>query len=319
MAVYDGVVEAFALRLASNNTREEEFLGKTRITTAIAKSIAKSLAKNTTLKRFGLYNNNLSVDGICAIVTALGDNSTIEEFHLWRNSTGHRGAMALAETLKRNTTLRVVTLSCNDILVKGSRAIAQALEKNTTLVEIGLGGNEIDFKSFARSLKTNTSLRAINLSGNVFAGIGSSKVAKAFGTDEESEQPAYSNIGTDGARALLSALRVNTTVTNPLLVPRTPPHAGSLVCKTLDPWIMGPERCILCTQSLAPPSSAKCDQPPGLREYTTPLAGHFPLHILHRPGRRHHLQGAARQHDAHAPARKVHRCRDDCSSGAGTS
>lgn len=236
MAVYDGVVEAFALRLASNNTREEEFLGKTRITTAIAKSIAKSLAKNTTLKRFGLYNNNLSVDGICAIVTALGDNSTIEEFHLWRNSTGHRGAMALADTLKRNTTLRVVTLSCNDILVKGSRAIAQALEKNTTLVEIGLGGNEIDFKSFARSLKTNTSLRAINLSGNVFAGIGSSKVAKAFGTDEESEQPAYSNIGTDGARALLSALRVNTTVTNHLPVPRIPPHAKSLVCK---PWTLG--------------------------------------------------------------------------------
>lgn len=251
MAVYDGVVEAFALRLASNSTSEEEFLGKTRITTAIAKSIAKSLAKNTTMRRFGLYSNNLSVDGICAIVTALGENSTVEEFHLWRNSTGHRGAMALADTLKRNTTLKIVTLSCNDILVKGSRAIAQALRRNTTLVEIGIGGNEIDFKSFARSLKSNTSLSAINLSGNVFAGVGSDKVASAFGTDEESEQPAYVNIGTEGARALLSALRVNTTVTTPPTPPTNLPNHSL----TRRPPDHNPRNLALCAPNASNPSA----------------------------------------------------------------
>ena len=103
-------------------------------------------------------------------------------------------------------------------MYKDAKAIAQVLETNTTLKSLDLGGNLIDSegaKIIAQALKTNTTLKSLDLGGNRIDSEGAKIIAQALKTNTslESLNLTSSHIDSEGIKAVSQALKVNTTLT----------------------------------------------------------------------------------------------------------
>jgi len=180
--------------------------------------IAQALAKNTSLTCLEIKDNEICDRGCEAIAKALETNTTLESLRLWANYINSNGAVSMASALQINTSLLFLDLGTNSIGPRGAISIAQALETNTTLTRLELYANQIGnvgATALAKALFINTSLLELVLSYNQIDCIGAEAIAQSLQSNRtlvtlvlHQDNP----IGQQGTRALVDALRMNTTL-----------------------------------------------------------------------------------------------------------
>ena len=145
-----------------------------RIVDAGAIEIADALANNSTLKKFTMLNNDrITAAGWVSFFNRLINSScSLEELDLGHANINNQGAAKLVKLLASMTTLRVLCLSSNNITPNGWCAFARGLRTRSDgtrsqLKELRVSGNdnmnEEAINSFARMLKTNTSLTNLRI------------------------------------------------------------------------------------------------------------------------------------------------------------
>jgi hypothetical protein len=170
----------------------------------------------------------------------------MQKLELGQNGIGDRGASALSEALKLNTTLLRLDLSGNGIdlqgaseshssppssphslthsLLNATESLASALAVNTTLRFLNLNDNYIGEEgalALAEALAVNTSLREMSLKGNEMGDKGVKAICEAL--QERSCELIALDLGNnsissgEGARAVASLLRIQTSITDLVL------------------------------------------------------------------------------------------------------
>ena len=136
------------------------------------------------------------------------------------NNISDAGATDLAQALHHNSTLKVLHLSRNNISDAGATALAQALHHKSTLKELHLYNNNISdvgATDLAQALHHNSTLKTLHLSNNNISDVGATALAQALHHNSTLETLLLLNndgIGEEGARQLVQALTVDTSVNN---------------------------------------------------------------------------------------------------------
>jgi len=138
---------------------------------------------------------------------------------------GCDGAKALARHCEGE--IRELVLKGNGIGVEGSKALAMALEHNTTLTALDIEKNDVGNDGavqFACALQQNRTLNKLSLSSTRIRWEGASAIADALEHNETVNDLCLgntndsihiwwdNNIGDEGADAIASALRLNTSL-----------------------------------------------------------------------------------------------------------
>jgi len=164
-----------------------------------ASSLAEVLNINTSLKSLRLLGNRISEPGAASLALALKTNTTLTTLDLGQNWINYWGGKKLAEALKSNVTLRELILDHND-LGSSIRFFTQMLSVNISLKKLSM--QSIGLKtasSLFQILKENkTSLKSLNLSGNLISSALSAKYAKALETNTTLEEFLFNSIETFG-------------------------------------------------------------------------------------------------------------------------
>jgi hypothetical protein len=143
-----------------------------RIVDAGAIEIADALANNSTLNKFTMQNDRITAAGWVSFFNRLTNSScSLEELDLGYANINNKGAAKLVKLLASMITLHVLYLDSNDITPNGWCAFARGLRTRSDgarsrLKELCVSGNQINeeaINSFARSLKTNTSLTNLRI------------------------------------------------------------------------------------------------------------------------------------------------------------
>lgn len=130
------------------------------------------------------------------------------------------GAVAVAALLETSSSLKELRLQSNAIGDDGGAAIAKALLKNVSLTSLRIESNrlgEIACNAFEKALRVNcNAFRELHLNANPVQCAGAQAVARSL----SSNRPRVlrlnlqrCEIGDDGACAIASALRTNSTIT----------------------------------------------------------------------------------------------------------
>ena len=156
----------------ANKTLKHLYLGTNGITERSAPRIAEYLAGDCALESFFLSCNRLGDEGVEHIARGLAANRTIQRVSLASNAVGPRGAAALAEALAEHPALTLLDLGFTKATVavgelgnfigdEGARAMAQLLKTNTTLRSLDLLHNyisQIGVNHLREALKVNHTL-----------------------------------------------------------------------------------------------------------------------------------------------------------------
>ncbi|KAG0230193.1 hypothetical protein BGW42_001112 [Actinomortierella wolfii] len=151
------------LSLQSNNIRKQG-----------APHLASLLSRNRVIKHLNISSNALGPDGSCAIADAVRFNRTLISLAMDMNEVGVRGAYHLGVALRSNRHLTHLFLAHNNIGDDGVVHICEGLKRNEKLNvldlelnNIGQAQNVIGLMRLGEVLKTNTTLRELNLAYNV--------------------------------------------------------------------------------------------------------------------------------------------------------
>lgn len=200
-------------------------LNANNIDDADAKKISEMLAKSTSLESLSLGSNVIDTAGMCALADSLKSNTTLKSLALSFNKSEVKydkppykmnpiAVDVLVDMLSVNTSLE--TLAINQIGVQGSAIIGEALGKNSihlkhldlscqrNFSEIGDAG----VNHIAAGLKTNTTLKSIDLTGNEIGARGAQYLADALRANETLENLSLgcNDIGDSGFIAIIDAL-----------------------------------------------------------------------------------------------------------------
>eukprot|EP01052_Picozoa_sp_SAG31_P005590 SAG31_NODE_247_length_19134_cov_12.255050_15_plen_1421_part_00 len=146
-------------------------------------------------------------------------NKTLRTLGLADNSITDRGAYAIAQLVSMNSTVTELDLHWNNIRSRGGLAISRGLRsniENSALLELNLANNALGEEGcagFGRSIgalpPTGGKLRTLDLSQNHCGPAGA--IALAIGLANNSTIRSlildYNDVGLEGARALMGAVR----------------------------------------------------------------------------------------------------------------
>ena len=133
--------------------------------------LCDQLKHHPTLRHLDLSHNAISDAGAEIISsTLLGKRTnTLRELNLTNNSISASGGRAMAQSLRGTPSLQRLELRLNKLGDEAGGEILTASEHHRGLVHIGLGGNFLGKSTaevFCRILKTNDTLRSVDLSCN---------------------------------------------------------------------------------------------------------------------------------------------------------
>ncbi len=156
----------------ANKTLRHLYLGTNGISEHSAPLLARFLAEDCALESFFLSCNRLGDDGVEAIARGLAANRTIQRVSLASNCIGPRGAAALAAALAEHPSITLLDLGFTKATVAvgelgnfigdaGARALAEMLRSNTTLRSLDLLHNyisQVGVNHLREALKVNQTL-----------------------------------------------------------------------------------------------------------------------------------------------------------------
>jgi len=154
------------------------------VTPSSAATLCEVLKTSRTLRSLYLYWNSLGDAGAAAICAALMSTPqpVLETLVVFNNDLTAVGASAMAEMLKRNTVLRSIALVSNQLQDEGAAALSEALATNATLTQVDLSKCHLGWHvtDLCGVLRTNRSITALNLSGNLINSTESEQLAVAL-------------------------------------------------------------------------------------------------------------------------------------------
>ncbi len=161
----DIILDAFT-GPGANKTLRHLYLGTNGITDRSAPRIARFLAEDSALESFFLSCNRLGDDGVERIAEALAANTTLQRLSLASNCVGPRGAAALAEALAHHPSITLLDLG----FTKATVAVG----------ELGNFIGDAGARSLAQMLRTNTTLRSLDLLHNYISQVGVNELRAAL-------------------------------------------------------------------------------------------------------------------------------------------
>ncbi|KAG0291627.1 hypothetical protein BGZ96_005014 [Linnemannia gamsii] len=180
-----------------------------------APSLARLLAKNKVLRHLNAGSNGLGPEGCVMVADAVRFNRTLNSLSLDMNEMGPLGATAMAAALVSNRHLTYLYLPHNNIGDQGLEKICESLKRNKSLIgldlelnNIGAGHSLVGMTALGDVLRTNHTLREINLAYNLFSGDAVSELMKGVAVNSTLESINFTNCGisTEGALAIAEVL-----------------------------------------------------------------------------------------------------------------
>ncbi|MBA3548923.1 MAG: DUF924 family protein [Nannocystis sp.] len=150
----------------ANKTLRHLYLGTNGITERSAPLIARFLAEDCVLESFYLSCNRLGDEGVEAVARGLAANHTIQRVSLASNCIGPRGAAALADALAEHPSIALLDLG----FTKATVAVG----------ELGNFIGDAGAQSLAQMLRTNTTLRSLDLLHNYISQTGVNHLREAL-------------------------------------------------------------------------------------------------------------------------------------------
>ncbi|XP_073465174.1 NACHT, LRR and PYD domains-containing protein 3-like [Aquarana catesbeiana] len=193
---------------------EELQLSSTHLTDSSCTHLASGIRNNRTLKRLSLSKNNLEGPHFRNLMEAL-TTSRIEELQLENNDLTDSSSPHLASGIRNNRTMRTLNLSRNNMEGPHFGKLMAALP--TSLIEeLQLKDSHLTDSScphLASGIRSNQTLRMLNLSKNKLEGHNFSNLMEALTTSQIEELHLSSNDLTDSSCPhLASGIRNNQTL-----------------------------------------------------------------------------------------------------------
>ena len=225
-----------------NSTLEHVDLSWCNILPVGTKHLSQALYANTSIKTLNLSGNHVDDEGAQALAEMLGGNgaessetfnTTLEHVDLSQCSIGPEGVQHLARALCVNASIKTLVLNVNHLYDEGAKELAEMLGKigavssrsNTTLEHVYLNScniGHVGAKLLAESLRVNTSVKTLKLSGNPLRegasalarmlGGNKAKISGTVNTTLEHVDLSNCDIGPVEVQHLAQALCVNTSV-----------------------------------------------------------------------------------------------------------
>ncbi|KAI7821867.1 hypothetical protein BC939DRAFT_478060 [Gamsiella multidivaricata] len=242
-SVDDKAIKAIAKAVEKSTTLKELDLSSNRITALGCEILCEALVCNRSLTRLCLQSNNFKKPGATPLAMLLRKNRVLRHLNVGSNGLGTEGCVMIAEAVRFNRSLSSLSLDLNEMGALGATAMAIALvsnrnltylyiphnnigeeglikicaslKRNTTLVGLDLELNHIGsgqsiegMKALAEVLRTNTSLRDINLSYNILSSEAVQELMKGVAANSTLESIVCTNccISTEGAMAIAEVL-----------------------------------------------------------------------------------------------------------------
>ena len=159
--------EAAATQLAEslrvNATLTSLNLACTAIGAAGAMRLIECLRVNATLTSLNLRRAGIAAEGTARLAACLRINTTLRSLDLTENNIGAAGATQLADSLRVNASLTRLNLRETEMGIEGTTQLALCLRVNTTLTYLDLSGNYVDQETLVESMRSNTTLRGLEL------------------------------------------------------------------------------------------------------------------------------------------------------------
>ena len=195
-------------------------LSKVELREADVDAIVDGLKKAQTLESVVFDKCKLDDEGIEKIASALieGNHLAIKKISLRQNTIGNRGATAIARVCERSTTIEEFDLSENSISTRGAAAVISAFRNNPNpaIHTLNLAQNEIWDMDDGAFLKTNKTLKVLNLEGNFMHDEGAEQIAMAISENKRTKMEklylGWNGIADEGAQALANMMEVNSTL-----------------------------------------------------------------------------------------------------------
>ncbi|KAF9153853.1 hypothetical protein BG015_002455 [Linnemannia schmuckeri] len=190
-------------------------LQSNNIKRAGAPFLARLLTKNRVLRHLNVGSNGLGSEGCVMIADAVRFNRTLNSLSLDMNEMGPKGATAMAAALVSNRHLTYLYLPHNNIGDQGLAEICESLKRNKSLIgldlelnNIGTGQSLVGMTALGDVLRTNRTLREINLAYNLFSADAVSELMKGVVLNSTLESINFTNCGisTEGALAIAEVL-----------------------------------------------------------------------------------------------------------------
>ena len=119
-----------------------------------------------------LSNNYIDDDGAILLAGYIYMNNTLEYLDISENWISSEGAKELAKSLTKNKSLYEFNIGHNNISTEGANYIGEMLKLNKHIQILYIESNKItlfECETFYTSIKDNTTLTFLNMSGNDFA------------------------------------------------------------------------------------------------------------------------------------------------------
>ncbi|KAF8942783.1 hypothetical protein BGZ47_006123 [Haplosporangium gracile] len=190
-------------------------LQSNNIKRAGAPFLARLLTKNKVLRHLNVGSNGLGSEGCVMIADAVRFNRTLNSLSLDMNEMGPKGATAMAAALVSNRHLTYLYLPHNNIGDQGLAEICESLKRNKSLIaldlelnNIGTGQSLVGMTALGDVLRTNRTLREINLAYNLFSADAVSGLMKGVIVNSTLESINFTNCGisTEGALSIAEVL-----------------------------------------------------------------------------------------------------------------
>lgn len=208
-------MELLAEGLVYNRALVRLCLQSNDIKQAGAPFLARLLTKNRVLRHLNVGSNGLGSEGCIMIVDAVRFNRTLNSLSLDMNEIGPKGATSMAAALVSNRHLTYLYLPHNNIGDQGLVEICESLKRNKSLIgldlelnNIGTGQSLMGMAALGEVLRTNRTLREINLAYNLFSGDAVSALMRGVAVNSTLESINFTNCGisTEGALAIAEVL-----------------------------------------------------------------------------------------------------------------
>ncbi|KAL3915322.1 MAG: hypothetical protein SGILL_005710, partial [Bacillariaceae sp.] len=183
-------------------------------------AVVEALGKAKTLESITMDKCKLKDDGVEKIASGLeaGGHINIRKLSLRNNAIGIRGVQSLEFLYQTSPTLEELDLGENAINSKGVASILSSFQKNRqcSLAKLNLAQNEIWGFEDASFLRTNCTLKELNLDGNFLHDEGAEQIANYFSVNRKAVIEklflGWNGIADDGASALAKMMERNQTL-----------------------------------------------------------------------------------------------------------
>ena len=138
-----------------------------RLNDTKARVLAKAFRHNASLITLDLSSNKITDVGAKAIAKAFKHNTSLKTLDLSGNEIGAGGVEALIDLLQHNTSLRTLDLSYNLIGHSGADIVGKSDGFGGTYAKLSRKRPSPDIEALAEVFQHNTSLRRLDLTGNL--------------------------------------------------------------------------------------------------------------------------------------------------------